>query len=250
MNMATPALELKELKKRFAEPAVAGLDLKIRPGEIYALLGPNAAGKTTTLRITAGLLPPDSGSVSVYGVDAINDSVAAKRLIAWVADEPLIYDKLTPLEYLDFIAGLWGMGSSSAEARAWPLLEVLGLALHAHERCESFSRGMRQKVALAGALIHEPKLLLLDEPLTGLDVGSARVVKELLRSHVRGGRAVVMTTHILEVAERMADRVGILNKGRLLAEGTIGELGKFAGRKDRALENIFVDLVTGARTAT
>ena len=157
----------------------------MREGEFYALLGPNGAGKTTTLRMVTGLLRPDAGSILVEGIDALADPVAAKRLMAWVSDEPMIYDKLTPLEYLEFVAGLWGVEAAVAEERAHELVDWLGLAAHAHERCESLSKGMRQKVALAGALVHEPKLIILDEPLTGLDAGSARQVKSVLRERVK-----------------------------------------------------------------
>jgi ABC-2 type transport system ATP-binding protein len=218
------ALDVSGLVKRFARPAVDGLDLAVREGEVYALLGPNGAGKTTTLRMIAGLLRPDAGSIHVGGIDALADPVAAKRLIAWISDEPMIYDKLTPEEYLEFIAGLWSVEPKLGEARAHALLSWLGLAPHARERCESFSKGMRQKVALAGALVHEPRLIILDEPLTGLDAGSARQVKTVLRERAQAGATVIMTTHILEVAERMADRIGVIAHGKLIAEGTLAEL--------------------------
>ena len=243
MNRSTIALELRGLVKHFDRPAVDGLDLSVRAGQFYALLGPNGAGKTTTLRIVAGLLRPDAGAVSVLGIDALAEPIAAKRLIAWVSDEPMIYDKLTPFEYLEFVAGLWSMDAAVAEARARELIEWLGLAPHAHERCQSFSKGMRQKVALAGALVHEPRLLILDEPLTGLDAGAARQVKDVLTARVRGGATVIMTTHILEVAERMAERIGIIDKGRLIAEGTLDELRRQAGRAGSSLEDVFLDLV-------
>src|ERR1700686_2866108 len=152
-----PALEISGLRKSYARPAVDGLDLRVRRGEFYMLLGPNGAGKTTTLRMVSGLLKPDEGSISVLGIDALSDPVAAKQIMGWLSDEPMIYDKLTPIEYLEFIAGLWSVETSIAEARARDLLQWLGLENHQHERCEQFSRGMRQKVALAGALVHEPK---------------------------------------------------------------------------------------------
>ncbi len=243
MSHPKTALEIKGLMKRFDKPAIDGLDLTVRAGEFYTLLGPNGAGKTTTLRIVAGLLRPDAGSVSVWGINALSDPIEAKRLIAWVSDEPMIYDKLTPLEYLEFVAGLWSIDAATAEARAHELIEWLGLAPHADDRCQGFSRGMRQKVAFAGALVHEPRLLILDEPLTGLDAGSARQVKDVLAERVRGGVTVVMTTHILEVAERMADRIGIIDNGRLIAEGTLAELRCQVGKSDSNLEDIFLDLV-------
>jgi ABC-2 type transport system ATP-binding protein len=246
------ALEIAGLVKRFDRPAVDGLNLNVRIGEFYALLGPNGAGKTTTLRMIAGLLRPDAGSVRVCGIDALADPVAAKRLMAWLSDEPMIYDKLTPREYLEFVAGLWGLAPALAEPRARELLAWLELAPHAQERCEGFSKGMRQKVALAGALIHDPRLIILDEPLTGLDAGSARQVKSVLRERVRAGGTVIMTTHILEVAERMADRIGVIAHGRLIAEGTLEELRVQAAKTESpaaaqsggaSLEDTFLALV-------
>jgi ABC-2 type transport system ATP-binding protein len=242
--MALPAaLELRGLCKRFDRPAVDQLDLTVRAGEIYALLGPNGAGKTTTLRMVSGLLHPDSGSISIFGVDAERDPVEAKRITAWVSDEPMIYDKLTPMEYLAFVAGLWSMPPGLAEARSRELVGWLGLGPHADERCEGFSKGMRQKVALAGALVHDPKLLILDEPLTGLDAGSARQVKDVLQARARSGGTVIMTTHILEVAERLAERVGIIAGGRLIAEGTVEQLRLQAGKSGSTLEEVFLALV-------
>ena len=241
--MLAPALSARALSKTFDRPAVERLDLTVRAGEFYALLGPNGAGKSTTLRMVVGLLKPDAGSVSVFGIDALADPIAAKRLMAWISDEPMIYDKLTPFEYLEFVAGLWGIDGAAAAAAANELIDWLGLRPHAHERCEGFSRGMRQKVALAGALVHNPRLIILDEPLTGLDAVSARHVKGLLGDRVRSGCTVIMTTHILEVAERMADRIGVIAAGRLVAEGTLAELRQQNGHKDTSLEDLFIALV-------
>jgi ABC-2 type transport system ATP-binding protein len=199
--------------------------------------------------MVAGLLRPDAGSVSVLGIDALTDPVAAKQVTAWVSDEPMIYDKLTPLEYLEFVAGLWGIAPSVAEPAARDLLASLGLEPNLHERCEGFSKGMRQKVALAGALVHDPRVIILDEPLTGLDAGSARQVKSVLRERVNAGGTIIMTTHILEVAERMADRIGVIAHGKLIAEGTLEELRLQAGRTNggasdgASLEDTFLALV-------
>jgi ABC-2 type transport system ATP-binding protein len=243
------ALDIEGLVKRFDRPAVDGLDLKVRHGEFYALLGPNGAGKTTTLRMIAGLLRPDAGTIRVAGIDALADPVAAKQIMAWISDEPMIYDKLTPREYLEFVAGLWGIDPALADRRAQELLSWLDLTEQANARCEGFSKGMRQKVALAGALVHEPRVIILDEPLTGLDAGSARQVKNVLRQRVEAGGTIVMTTHILEVAERMADRIGVIAQGKLIAEGTLDELRLQVGAKaagpshSASLEDTFLALV-------
>lgn len=247
--MTDAALELRALRKTFTRVAVDDLDLTVRAGELYALLGPNGAGKTTTLRMTAGLTKPDSGAIWVFGVDALADPVAAKRLIAWLPDEPMLYDKLNPMEYLEFVAGLWGVPGKVARARAQELLEWLALWEHRRERCEGFSRGMKQKAALAGALIHDPKLLMLDEPLTGLDAAMARQVKDLLQDRVRAGATVILTTHILDVAERMSDRIGIIQHGKLLAEGTLDELRTRSGKAGMTLEDVFLDLVSAPAPA-
>lgn len=245
----TDALVIKGLNKTFKTPAVDDLDLTVRSGELYALLGPNGAGKTTTLRMVAGLLKPDTGSISVFGVDALADPMAAKQLIAWAPDEPMLYDRLTPLEYLEFVAGLWGVEAATAGNRSEELLRMLGLWDERGRRCEGFSRGMKQKTALAGALIHDPKLLILDEPLTGLDAGAARQVKDLLTARTRAGATVILTTHILEVAERMADRIGIIQHGRLLIEGRLEDLRTQAGDGDASLEDLFLDLTSQTEPA-
>jgi ABC-2 type transport system ATP-binding protein len=237
------ALATRGLTKCFDRPAVDSLDLIVYSGEFYALVGPNGAGKTTTLRMVVGLLRPDAGTIAIEGIDALADPVAAKQITAWLSDEPMIYDKLTPLEYLEFVAGLWRLETAVAEARARELIGWLGLEPHAHERCEGFSRGMKQKVALAGALVHDPRLIILDEPLSGLDAGTARQVKNVLRDRVAAGGTVIMTTHILEVAERMADRIGVLAHGRLIAEGTLDELHRRTGKTATSLEDTFLMLV-------
>ena len=225
MNPSEPALAISALRKSFGSgPAVDGLDLTVAAGTFYALLGPNGAGKTTTLRMVAGLMRPDAGAIRIHGIDALADPRGAQRITAWLPDDPLLYDKLTPIEYLAFVAGLWSVPPERARAGADRLLERLDLSAHRDQRCEGFSRGMKQKVALAGALIHEPRLLILDEPLTGLDAGAARTVKTILGECVAAGATVILTTHILEVAERLASRIGIIRRGRLAAEGTTAEI--------------------------
>ena len=237
----TPALEIRGLVKRFdKQTAVDGLDISISQGELHAILGPNGAGKTTTLRIVAGLLRPDAGSVRVMGHDVLSHPEDAKRVLAFLPDDPLLYAKLRPMEYLEFVAGLWSLDPAIARSRAAELLEWLGLADRT-ELIEGFSRGMRQKLALAGALIHEPRVMVLDEPLTGLDAAAARQVKNLLVERAKAGVCVILTTHILEIAERIAERISIIRRGRIVAQGTMAELRASAGA-GATLEDIFLEI--------
>jgi len=248
--MTQPALAIAGLRKSFDKPVITGLDLEVAAGELYALLGPNGAGKTTTLRMVTGLTRPDAGSIHIFGIDALADPLAAKAVTAWLPDEPMLYDKLTPSEYLGFVAGLWRIAPAEAAPEAERLLKWLELWDSRDTRCETFSRGMKQKVALAGALIHKPRLLVLDEPLTGLDAAMARSVKDMLQGEVRAGATVIVTTHILEVAERLADRIGIIHGGRLLVEGTLAELRTRAGSNELTLEDMFLDLTARPADAT
>jgi len=242
------ALDIELLSKRFGSTvAVDDLSLKIPRGELHALLGPNGAGKTTTLRIVAGLLRPDSGRVSIMGHDIAEDAMAAKRVLAFLPDDPLLYGKLTPVEYLEFVAGLWNVDPEQAESNAVGLLQWLDLFSRRDERIEGYSRGMRQKLALAGALIHDPDVMILDEPLTGLDAATARQVKDLLLERVQSGRTVILTTHILEVAERLAQRISIINRGQVIADGTLEELRERAKQSGAAtLEDVFLELTSAA----
>ena len=236
------ALEILNLHKQFGgKPAVQGLDLVIPRGEFHALLGPNGAGKTTTLRIVAGLLRADYGTVRVLGHDIAQDPLAAKRVLAFLPDDPMLYGKLNALEYLEFVAGLWSLEPEGARRRAVELLEILGLGDRIVDRVEGYSRGMRQKLAFAGALIHEPQVMILDEPLTGLDASAARQVKDILVARVREGCTIVLTTHILEIAERLAERISIIRAGHIVAQGTMAELRAGSGAQ-ATLEDIFLEL--------
>jgi len=242
---ATPeiACEARALRKNFGlTKAVDGLDLRVPRGMLYAFLGPNGAGKTTSLRMFAGLLKPDAGDVFIHGRSVTQNPTEAKRPLAYVPDDPLLYGKLRPLEYLEFVASLWNLPGTTAQPRAEELLQNLGLWEKRGDYIESFSRGMKQKMALAGALVHSPTVMLLDEPLTGLDALAARHVKDLLNDFVRHGGTVVLTTHILEVAERMAERIGIIHDGRLIAEGTLDDLRAHAGRDGGTLEDVFLSV--------
>ena len=244
--MSELALKITNISKSFDKPVLQNLSLNIPKGQLYALLGPNGAGKTTTLKIVVGLLQADAGSVEIYGHDILKDPLAAKAITAWLPDDPMLYDKLTPAEYLAVVAGLWRINAKVAAAEAEKLLQWLELWDVRDTQCEGFSRGMKQKVALAGALIHRPQLLILDEPLTGLDATMARTVKDALRDQVNAGATVIITTHILEVAERMADRIGIIANGNLLAEGTLQELQALGGAGEASLEDTFIRLTQSA----
>jgi ABC-2 type transport system ATP-binding protein len=249
-----PALHIAGLRKSFnGKHAVDHLDLTIPAGEFHALLGPNGAGKTTTLRMVAGLLKPDAGNVAIFGHDIASEGTAAKQVTAFLPDDPLLYGKLNALEYLEFVAGLWSVDAGAAASQAEDLLKWLELWEQRGEYVEGYSRGMRQKLALAGALIHSPQLMILDEPLTGLDAHAAKAVKDMLVDFVKRGNTIVLTTHILEIAERLAERISIIQKGRIVAQGTLDELrarasgnGGSAAGGDATLEEVFLNLTDAA----
>lgn len=245
------ACETRGLRKSFGTTrAVDGLDLRIPRGLLYAFLGPNGAGKTTSIRMIAGLLRPDAGDVFLEGISLRENPSAAKRPLAYVPDDPVLYGKLRPLEYLEFVSALWELPVVTGQPRAEELLQTLGLWEKRDDYIESFSRGMKQKMALAGALIHSPSLMLLDEPLTGLDAAAARLVKDILLDFVRRGNTVILTTHILDVAERLAERIGILHAGRLTEEGTLDELRQRAGETGGSLEEVFLRLTGSTERET
>lgn len=242
------ALELISLSKRYGDyKAVNKLSLQIRQGEFYALLGPNGAGKTTTLRMVAGLLKPDGGDALILGHSITKTPSAAKQQLAYLPDDPMLYSKLRPLEYLEFVAGLWGIPAAEAEPYAKELLKKLELWDVRGDFIETYSRGMKQKLALAGAFIHKPKLIILDEPLTGLDAAAAKSVKDMLSDYARQGNTVILTTHIMEIAERMAQRIGIINHGQLVAEGTLDELRARSGEEGGTLETVFLELIVNSQ---
>jgi ABC-2 type transport system ATP-binding protein len=235
-------LEVNQLHKSFGERvAVDDLSLRIE-NELFVFLGPNGAGKTTSIKMMTGLLHPDRGSVHIDGIDLATDPIAAKRLFGLVQESPVLYDKLTAREFVQFMARLYRVPASDAARRAHRLFEIFEIGDRADELIEEFSHGMKQKVALAGALIHEPRVLFLDEPTVGLDPKAARNLKDLLRGMVDHGATVFMSTHILEVAERMCDRAGIIHEGRLIALGTMDELRKNSASGQATLEEIFLQL--------
>jgi ABC-2 type transport system ATP-binding protein len=242
------ACEITGLVKNFGDKtAVDGLSLRVPTGMLYGFLGVNGAGKTTTLRMISGLIRPDSGEIRVCGIDAVAEPQRAKQPLAYIPDDPVLYGKLNPMEHLEFVAALWNVEPVLARQRAQELLQRLSLWDRRHEWIESYSRGMKQKVALASALIHEPRLILLDEPLTGLDASAARLVKDILSEFLRAGGSVILTTHILEVAERLAQQIGIMSGGRLIAEGTMEQLRSRSGQAAGSLEDIFLKLIQEER---
>ncbi len=244
-----PVLELEHLSKSYGNrPAVQQLDLTAFGGEIFGLLGPNGAGKTTTFKMVAGILTPNSGRIRIGGVDLSERSLDARRMLGFVPDTPLLYDKLSATEFLMFVADLYSVPRAQAAQRSADLLELFDLAEKADDLLDSFSHGMKQKVALAAALMHDPALLILDEPTAGLDPRSARLIKDILRQLAERGVCVILSTHILEIAERMCDRIGIISEGRLIAVGTMDEL-RTDGRQDGSLEDIFLALTGGAEYA-
>jgi len=234
-------LSIERLTKRFGRlEAVVDLTLHVRKGEIYAFLGPNGAGKTTTLRTVAGLLHPEAGEVRILGERVLPDALGFRRLMGFVPDRPFLYEKLTAWEYMEFLASVHGL--KGWERRAGERLALFGLGPWQNQLIEGFSHGMRQKVVLTGALLHQPRLLLVDEPMVGLDPRSTRIVKDLFRSLAGDGVSLFLSTHSLDVATELAARIGILNKGRLIAEGSFAELQAKAAQPQSTLEQIFLTL--------
>jgi ABC-2 type transport system ATP-binding protein len=243
VSTAEHAVELRRVAKRYADiVAVDHIDLDVKYGEIFGLLGPNASGKSTTLKMILGLVKPDSGSLKVLGVNAEDDPVAVKRQVGYVPETPRLYEFLTGLEYLDFVGDIYGVGISEKKMRIEEYMEALELEGREGDMISSYSQGMKQKIALISAFLHKPKLLLLDEPLSGLDPKSARIVKDLLRELTAQGITTIMSTHILEIAQAMCDRIAIMYEGRLLALGNMEELRQKARLPGSDLEDIFLKL--------
>ncbi|KAF0125943.1 MAG: ABC-2 type transport system ATP-binding protein [Elusimicrobia bacterium] len=240
-------IEIENLTKTFgAFKAVDGLSLKVPPGEIYGFLGPNGAGKTTTVKILSGIMRPAGGRVLVDGIDMSVDPLSAKRRLAYIPDEPFVYPKLTGRELLRFIGDLYSVPVDEQEREIPKLLEMFDLSEAGGELLESYSHGMKQKLLIASVLLRKPKVVLFDEPTVGLDPRSIRRFRELLLDIARSGACVFMCTHILEMAEKLCGRVGIIYKGRLIAEGTVSELRRMSGSSaDRTLEDIFLSLTEG-----
>jgi ABC-2 type transport system ATP-binding protein len=237
------AVELKSVFKHYSEiVAVDHVDLSIKTGEIFGLLGPNGSGKSTTLKMLLGLVQPDSGSVNVLGIDVQKDPVAVKQKLGYVPESPHLYEFLTGIEYLDFVGDVYGMQTEEKKTRINEYLKGLQLEGREGDMINSYSEGMKQKIALISAFLHRPKLLILDEPLSGLDPRSARIVKDFLHELKAQGVTTIMSTHVLEIAQAVCDRIGIMYQGKLLALGTMGELRKMAKLPDSGLEDIFLKL--------
>lgn len=238
-------IELRGVTKTFgAKKAVNQLDLTVRAGELFAFLGPNGAGKTTTIKMVCGLLRPTSGEVRVGGFPAA--SPQARQLIAYVPDQPYLYEKLTGREFLRFVVEMYGLDPRAANRRIGELIDVFEMNDYVDELCQNYSHGMKQRVVFASALVHDPKVLIVDEPLVGLDPRSARIVKDLFVAQARSGVAVLMSTHLLSIAEELADSIGIVDHGRMLAHGTLAEL-RDKVQHHGPLEDLFLKVTGGDR---
>jgi ABC-2 type transport system ATP-binding protein len=239
-------ISLRNVSKHYgAKVAVDGLSLEVAAGEFFAVLGPNGAGKTSTIKMIAGLLRPTSGSVLVCGHDVHREPIEAKRATAYVPDQPYLYDKLSGLEFMNFIADLYGVGREERRTEIGRLVELFHMKDFVRELTESYSHGMKQRLVLAATLLHRPKVIVVDEPLVGLDPHTTRLVKEIFREQARQGVSVFMSTHVLSVAEDFADRIGIMLHGKIVALGRMDELRKQA-RMDGRLEDVFFKITEGA----
>jgi ABC-2 type transport system ATP-binding protein len=244
-DLSTPMLDLQGVVKRYGTfTAVKGVDLSVPRGEIFGFLGPNGAGKTTTIRMVAGVLRPTEGSIRIGGADLAEDPVTAKGKIGYIPDRPYLYEKLSGGEFLRFVTGLWGKDEKAAEDRADGLLELFSLSEWKNELVESYSHGMRQKLLITSALIHQPQLIVVDEPMVGLDPRSARILKELFRAFVDSGGTVFLSSHTLEVVEAVCDRIAIIREGDIISRGTMEELQRQSDSGGAHLEEIFLK-VTG-----
>jgi len=237
-------IEIRNVSKSYNKgkvKAVDGLDLTIKAGEIFGFLGPNGAGKTTTIKMIVGLLKPDSGTITLNGLDTGRDSMKCKSITTYVPDYPNVYERLTGLEYLNFIGDVYGVSKAERLERIGKWLEIFELTGAVTNPIQSYSHGMRQKIVLTAALLPAPRVMVLDEPLVGLDPRAAHSLKELMREHCGQGKTLFFSTHIMEVAEKLCDRIGIIDKGRLVACGTMGEL-RALDRTQQTLESIFLEL--------
>ena len=242
-------IEITGLTKRYGDfTAVDALDLTVPRGELFGFLGPNGAGKTTTMRMLAGILRPTSGTVKIAGLDVWRDPVGAKSKLGFIPDRPFIYEKLTGVEFIRFVAGLYGQHGEVVERRGRELLALFDLEEWRDELVESYSHGMRQKLIIASAFVHRPEVIVVDEPHVGLDPKSIKILRDLFKEYTRRGHTILMSTHTLEVAERLCDRIAIIQGGKIRAEGTMDEIRRDVARGEEGLEQIFLRL-TGENAA-
>ena len=240
---------LEGLTKKYGSfTAVDALDLHVPAGQLFGFLGPNGAGKTTTLRMIAGILRPTAGRIRIGGIDIVQQPNEAKSRMGYIPDRPFIYEKLTGMEFLRFVAGLYGQQGAEVEHRARELLGLFDLEDWRDELVESYSHGMRQKLIISGAFVHRPDVIVVDEPMVGLDPRAARTLKDLFREYTRRGHTIMMSTHTLEVAQNLCDRIAIIRRGRIAAAGTMEELRRHAEAGTEGLEDIFLRL-TGETAA-
>ncbi len=236
---------LTKIYNRGNRPAVDNLDLFVNDGEIFGFIGPNGAGKSTTIKMITGIIPPDSGSININGEDMAANPVEAKLMMGYVPDSPDLYERLSGLEYLTFMADVYGIPAKERERQIRKYSEMFEIQDALGSRIKSYSHGMRQKIVIMGALIHAPRVWVLDEPMVGLDPRAAHLLKEEMKAHCARGNTVFFSTHVLEVAEKLCDRIGIINEGRLAAVGTIDEL-KNKAKGDGSLESIFLSVTEKA----
>lgn len=235
-------IQLENLNKNYGQlKAVDNLNLTVSSGELFCFLGPNGAGKTTSIKMMTGLVKPDSGTITLAGIDAAKEPVKARSQLGYIPDMPFIYERLTPMEFLLFTGDLYQMPREEVREKAPHMLELFGMMEKAHSLNRDLSHGMRQRVIYAATLLHEPKVMLVDEPFIGLDPYSIRLIKDLLREHTRRGMTVLMTTHILAIAEEIGDRIGIIDQGHLVACGTLEELNRDTPGMGK-LEDLFLEL--------
>ncbi len=240
-------IRLEKLTKRYGRiTAVDGLDLHVRKGEVFGFLGPNGAGKTTTFKMLCGLIQPTSGKMAIDGIDVLREPIRAKRITGYIPDRPYLYEKLTGDEFLAFVGGIYGLEPTEVRRRADELLGFFDLLEFRGELVEGYSHGMKQRLTLSAALLPRPPLLVVDEPMVGLDPSGARLVKQVFRSKAEQGETVFLSTHTLEVAEEVCDRIAILQKGRILASGTMDELRQLQRDGEANLEAIFLSVTGGA----
>lgn len=243
--MNTPTLKVEHLSKNYGTfKAVNDISFELKPGEIFGFLGLNGAGKTTTLKILAGILEPTHGSVQIGGFDITKDPISAKKITGYIPDRPYLYPKLTGREFLEFIADLYEIPRNTVDEKIKLLLSDYSLTQWEFELIESYSHGMRQRLATCAALMHKPKLLIVDEPMVGLDPQGARFLKQSFKKYAKEGMSILLSTHSLNVAEEVADRLAIIHKGSIVVSGTLQEIKSFAGNKETNLEELFIDITS------